>query len=478
MAHTPGLNAPAVADALDWPTFVSAYWDRRPVLYRAVRDAPYGEVDTFRAAVRAADPSRGGPVLTPNVQFTVERVQRTAPGDHLPAAGDGSFDGYEQRLAGLLGGRRYALVAHCFHAFDFGLWSRQRSFWAPLWHHVGLPYVSAITTLFHGTYEHSPVGVHRDRYATFMFVLRGRKRMRFWPARPWSEPVTTVLDYDRYRSGSFAVEVGPGDLLYWPASYYHVGESAGDEPATSVNVGVPREVSGAVAVPDLFGDLDPLWVGDPAAGVDRLSPLPATPFAPGPGPDGRLPATLPAGLRQATARLRGFARDGGLRARTAALSVRFWTAAGFRPVPPPAPARPLHDDAWVRAVPGSPVLWSPAGSATVVGANGHTVWTAARPAAVERLLAPLADGRPARVGRLLAAGPDDGAGAATHDGSGGPAPDRSGAAAAGGSWAGAPDGSRPDAPLPATRAGTRRLVELLVSFRGLRAGASDDADGR
>ncbi|GAA3739463.1 hypothetical protein GCM10022225_23250 [Plantactinospora mayteni] len=437
----------AVVDGdLDWDTFVASYWDRRPVLYRAVSNPPFEEAATFWTAVLAAEPSRGGPALTPNAQFTVERFQRVEAGDQLPAGDDGSFDGYQERLADLLGGRRYALVMNCFHAFDYGLWSRQRLFFAPLWQRVGLPYVSAITTMFHGTYEHSPVGVHRDRYGTFMFGLRGRKRMRFWTGRPWSEPVTTVLDYAPYRSESFAVEIGPGDLLYWPASYYHVGESAGTEPATSVNVGIPREASGVLAAPELFADVDPVRIGDPTAGLGQLDPVPAALYAPGPDPDGRLPDALPASLQQATVQLRGFARDGELRDRTTALSLRFWTAGGFRPVPPPAPARRLDDATPVRTVPQTPLLWSAAETGTMLAANGQVLRTAVRPAGVRRLLASLAGGRVVRVGALLdtvVGGPGSGAA-------------RSGAT-----------GSDRTAPLPATRDGVRELLALLVGCRGL-----------
>ncbi|BCL17365.1 JmjC domain-containing protein [Micromonospora sagamiensis] len=420
---------------LDWSTFVSTYWDRRPVLYRALPEPPFTPADTFHAAVRAAGPARGGRLFTANLQFTVERLQQTEPADRLPTGDDGSFDGYQRRVADLLDGRRYALIMNCFHAFDFPLWDRQRVFFAELWRRVGVPYVSAITTLFHGTYEHSPVGVHRDRYATFMYVLRGRKRMRFWARRPWHDPVTTVLDYQPYLADSFAVEVGPGDLLYWPASYYHVGESAGVEPATSVNVGVPREVSGAVAVPDLFGDLDPLRVGDPTAAVDQLDPVVAGVFAPGPGPDGRLPAGLPAALRQATDGLRASARDGRLRDRGTELSLRLWTAGGFRPAPPPAPTTPLDDDTRLRVRPESPPRWAPARAGTMIGANGHTTRTALRPAGVRRLLVALADGPPARVGDLV----DD---------------------------------------VDAPRKDVRDLLELLVGFRALQVAAPGARDGR
>ncbi|CAM5449926.1 hypothetical protein SBADM41S_06325 [Streptomyces badius] len=228
-----------VEKSFDWDTFTERFWDRRPVLYKAVDAVPFAEPEVFRAAVLGSRPPH--PLAVPgNLQFLVRRRQQTRPHDYLPEPSDGSFDGYEQRMADRLGGRRYALVVHRFHSFSHPLWDRAQRFYAGLWERVGQPTHSAGSTMFHGSYEHSPVGVHQDRFATFMFCVRGTKRMRFWAERPWSDPVHTVLDYQPYLASSFVAEVEPGDLLYWPSRYYHVGESAGDAPATSVNVGIPR----------------------------------------------------------------------------------------------------------------------------------------------------------------------------------------------------------------------------------------------
>ncbi len=174
--------------------------------------------------------ARGRPYATKRAVHRRTRPTRRPPDGALPTDEDGSFDAYDARLAARLDGRRHALVVNGFHAFDPALWSRERAFFDPLWRAVGLPLTGAITTLFHGTYEHSPVGVHKDRFATFMFGLRGRKRMRFWPRRPWDEAVSTKTDYARHTAASVYADVGPGELLYWPADYYHVGESAGSAP--------------------------------------------------------------------------------------------------------------------------------------------------------------------------------------------------------------------------------------------------------
>lgn len=254
-----------VEEGLDWERFAAESWDRRPVLVRGAGE-PFAEHEVFAAAV-AVSTRRGPDAMPAFTQFTVDRDQLAEPAGLLPEAADGSFEGYERRMREALHGRRYALVAQRFHELHPPQWARERDFYAGLWERVGQPVQGAITALFHGSYEHSPAGVHRDRYATFMFVLRGRKRMRLWAECPWSRSVTTMLDYGAYLGSSFVVEVGPGDLLYWPSRFYHVGENCGDGgAATSVNVGVPCEGRLAAA------ELPQLWGSPPGRCPARVRP--------------------------------------------------------------------------------------------------------------------------------------------------------------------------------------------------------------
>ncbi|WP_163507246.1 JmjC domain-containing protein [Fodinicola acaciae] len=363
-------------ESLDWDVFADRCWDRQPVLVRRLPRPPFEPHEVFQAAVLAGRPPRPDR-FAPNAQFTVERRQQVVPGDFLPEPSDGSLAGYQKRVAELVGGRRYALILHAFHAFSYPQWQRERDFYAGLWQRVGQPLSGAITTMFHGTYEHSPVGVHKDRFATFMFGLTGRKRMRFWPGRPWSEEVSTVLDYQPYLAESFAVEVGPGELLYWPSSYYHVGESAGDGPATSVNVGVPRENHRAsYDLDDLVLDLDPATVADAANALGQF-PRPDAPLSVATADDA-LDDSLPPVFAEALSYFRTFAID----ERTVDRSLRHRTAGGFRPVPPPEVRRDLPDTTTVRR---AAELVSADG---LCAANGHTVrLVPATAAVVDRLRA-------------------------------------------------------------------------------------------
>ncbi|MER5728315.1 cupin domain-containing protein [Streptomyces sp. NPDC002138] len=384
---------------IDWAEFAALHWDRHPVLFKAVRPEPFELREVFAATALAARPP-GAYLMPPNAQFAVGRFQQSEPANWFPRAEDGTFDGYRQRLDSELAAfskeRRYALVVHAFHAFHAGQWERERAFLEPLWERTGLPLSGAITTLFHGNYEHTPVGVHKDRFATFMFALEGRKRMRFWRERPWTEPVTTVLDYQPYLTGSFTAEPEPGDLLYWPADYYHVGESVDGGAATSVNIGVPREAHRAVYdVDDLLLGKAPDAMVDPDVGLVRLPAATAPLSVPEQPSDGALPEALEQTLRV----FQEYHDPARMRDRVASVSLRNWSASGLCPVPPPEAPRPLDDGTPVRA--RARVLHQPVTGAVLCAANGNVLRAELTERQVERLLDRLAEGESSPVGDLL-----------------------------------------------------------------------------
>ncbi|WP_097886771.1 JmjC domain-containing protein [Streptomyces sp. st140] len=372
-----------VEKSFDWDAFTERFWDRQPVLYKAVDAVPFAESEVFRSAVLGSRPPHPLAV-SGNLQFLVRRRQQTRPHDYLPELSDGSFDGYEQRMADRLGGQRYALVVHRFHSFSHPLWDRAQRFYAGLWERVGQPTHSAGSTMFHGSYEHSPVGVHQDRFATFMFCVRGTKRMRFWAERPWSDPVHTVLDYQPYLASSFVAEVEPGDLLYWPSRYYHVGESTGDAPATSVNVGIPRrEHRPYYEIKDLFRGTRPA----------ASAPL----FTPDAAPGGRLAAELPTALADAVDAFAARLDQDRFADRATELALRVRTAGGFWPTEPPAPPRPLDDDTPVRGC--APLLPAPGEGPRRWATGGH-VTSGATNAEALAVLRRLDAGEAVRVGEL------------------------------------------------------------------------------
>lgn len=320
----------AVEHKLDWDQFVSTWWDRAPVLFRGMSPTPFVESEVFQAAVTAGTFDQC--LTTPLASVVVDGAKESLPGPLLPASDDNGFNGYEDRIAQILGsGTSYALTITWLHCLDQALWTRERDFLAPLWQQVGLPVTGAITTLFHGPYTSTPIGVHKDRFATCMLGLRGRKRMRFWSARPWSSDVSSVQDYRDYLEKSFTADVGPGEFLYWPAEYFHVGEGLDDVPATSVNIGLPRtEHTAGYEVQDLLTNTPFRTLidsqADPATGYPPVNaPLRSS----GPDSTGLLASGLPKSFHEAAKLL----SSEGLVEHARAVSQRRWSAGGLQPTP-------------------------------------------------------------------------------------------------------------------------------------------------
>jgi hypothetical protein len=387
----PSLRLYDEVTELDWDRFVVRWWERRVVVLRAPCEMPFPLSDVFACAVEAGRRQLDATydvAARRATQFSIEERQEAFVEPWLPFTSDGDFAGYAARLAPALGGRRYALVISGFHGNSFAVWSRARAWFAPLWRRIGLPSTGAITTLFHGDYESTPVGVHKDRFATFMFVLSGRKRMRFWPARPWDEPVSTITQYDAHLGSSFAVDVGQGDFLYWPSSYYHVGESSGGL-ATSVNVGVPIDEHEAAYVTNalLLGVAEDADLPDAArrramARFGRARPLVRGVLT----GDGHLSATLPAALRGAVTQLQRLAAAREMAEQVRASWLSRESAAGFEPSPPAARRVQLRDGDRLRNDRESPVLIAPAREdrghrdGWLCAANGHVMRVVGHPA--------------------------------------------------------------------------------------------------
>ncbi|MCD9030912.1 hypothetical protein LDO32_04085 [Luteimonas sp. Y-2-2-4F] len=343
--------------ALDWDRFVRTWWDRGPVVFRGLGEPAYPPDAVLRAVARARPTPEE---REQRVRFVLDGRQLTQLQPWLPGPGDADFDAYARRVRQRAGAPcDYALIVNTLHRHGYGVWDAGRRFFHGLWERVGVPGSGAISTLFHGNYERTPVGVHKDRFATFLFVLQGRKRMRFWSQRPWTEAVATRVDYAQYLDASFAIDMAPGDVLYWPSDYYHVGETAGDGHATSVNVGIPRHEH------RLAYDLDGMMsLLPPATAPDGGSAAASMFAAPGDG----LPPAMAAALDDVRSQLRADR----LRSGMLALHLQLLTGAGFAP-PPPLASTPMPADGDGLRLRDArfPIAWVRDDGGALCGACGH-----------------------------------------------------------------------------------------------------------
>ena len=359
-----------------WSRFHRRVWERRGTVLEAPLPEPLASPEhVFDCLVDASERWRAGDrAFVP--EFCVDHAQVLADvGRYLPSPADRSVEGWVARVTAGLGGRTFGLVVDDYQVHDEPLWRRLCGFASGLYAFTGLPGEQAKAALFLGNYDRTPFGLHRGRSTNFMFVLDGVKRIRAWPGAFFrgKEDLTNRLDYARHNAGSVVLEGRPGDVIYWPSPWWHIGEDAGG-------------LSVAVSLM-LFMEPRP-WV-DLARVLERELAS-------------RLGGRHRGGVRAALQAARKISRDPALERALGAARLNHRTGFGFSAVPAPAPPRILRDDAVVQGHPDAPIRWARVAGEVVCSANGHAFVVPDDPR-VPILLRRLNAGQPLRVGQVTAA---------------------------------------------------------------------------
>jgi hypothetical protein len=355
-----------------WASFARRYWEREPFLFRgALPQLPASPDSILAVMAEMGEHARAGTIESLIQCFREDGFMLSGPaaGRHLPAPQDRSAGAYADRLTRRLG--RFALLLNDVLAYDAGLWLRIRQFLRGLQREV--PGLFCRSGLFFGNYESTPFGIHRDDVGALMIVLEGRKRIHAWPGAYFEERPEgwNSLDYHRYLPDAVTLEGGPGDVLYWPSGYWHVGASDGDL-TISLNLGVQQEDPKAEAAEELLARLEE------AVATECDSPL--------------------ARLRAEMERLE---RSGDWEEALRRRRLERESAGGFETVPPPLPLAALADETVINGSLDFPVLWMPAPNREIrCAAHGHSFTIPADPRII-RLLERLNDGAPARVAELI-----------------------------------------------------------------------------
>lgn len=104
--------------------------------------------------------------------------------------------------------------------------------------------------VFLGRYKTTPRGIHRDSADTYMHILTGRKRLFFWSPEQISDQLPfdgptgqeTLLGYDlvSLQQSAVCIEAGPGDVIFWPAEYWHLCDNHKPTDCIALNIGLHR----------------------------------------------------------------------------------------------------------------------------------------------------------------------------------------------------------------------------------------------
>ncbi len=374
-----------------WSSFRESHWEKVGAVLTQPFVMPIATPDeSFACLVEASDRFRSGD-RSVQLEFCIEHAMLLADvGRFLPEASDESAAGYAARVTPLIDGRRFGLVVEDVHAYDATLWLRLREFLRGLFEHTGLPGDACKATVFLGNYDRTPFGLHRGSSANFMFVVDGVKRMRTWPDAFFGgkEDLTHRLDYARFNDDSIVMDAQPGDIIFWPSDYWHIGESVDGGMSSAVSVALFMTPRPAEDVAKRAAGFVHAHLSDDAPSANL-----ATREAP-------VKRITREAARALTA-LAAAARDERLERALRVNLLNKLTAFGFERPPRPLATAALSDDHVVRADPAYPVLWMPdVDDEVLVSACGHAFNVAASPH-VLGLIAALNTGAPSRVGDLM-----------------------------------------------------------------------------
>lgn len=224
--------------SVPWPAnFGTAIWEKCPGVFEDSGSGLHDECTVFEGIVRAADDFRSGAMRDHHdLKFHVGDAVVVDPSPYLPNGSD-NLDQYLARLRHLLSERPFTLLINNFQEFSPDMCRRLRLFARNILEHLGmLPAGMVSSHVLLARYGVSPFAVHKDPNSVFTFMVRGRKTLRVWPfealahrtKRPFARHRQVNLynfDYRPIQSTGLPLEGDIGNVLYWPSTFWHVGEA-------------------------------------------------------------------------------------------------------------------------------------------------------------------------------------------------------------------------------------------------------------
>ena len=389
------MNEARIDSATFWQHFSEDIWGRKPLALRGFCAPPLSSEKLLQLVVRCCDPTSAACGV--RVQLFIDGKDQAGHlcGEHVPREKDGSFEGFDRRMKGMLDGADYFFFIRYPEALDFPLWDWSRCFLARLYEHVGMDTLGAYQSIFFGDYRKTPFGVHCDHEDIFQIPILGRKVLRCWHGdyAAGHPRFVGALDVEEFIADSFVLEGWPGDILYWPSQIWHVAESPGGLTA-SLSLGLCRSDHDIPLAQRLLEEVtNARWDELRAApGPKHSAPLPFEPH--------RLQAnaqTVPGPLTEAARRIRSWLDE----RRVASRWLRTVTGSGFLRVPEPRKGESITIADTIRRLDGNPMAWIRAWDRELeVSVNGLSTTAPADPL-IESLLERLDDAGPMPVAALL-----------------------------------------------------------------------------
>lgn len=207
--------------------------------------------DVMRALRSARNAMRRGEVSNLGIWLDGRAAHWDFP-HWLASDQDLTLDGYINRVLSQSSADFFCYSQFNLQTYDFAIWDWASRFAHSYAERVGRPDGEVDVDMFLGRYPMTPRGIHRDTADTLMFVLSGRKRLLFWPSEMFEHDARQVGQHgleelptvtaDACREKAIILEGGSGDVFFWPADYWHIGEAQdATQSSLALNIGFNRK---------------------------------------------------------------------------------------------------------------------------------------------------------------------------------------------------------------------------------------------
>lgn len=182
----------------------------------------------------------------------------------LASASDHSVDTYVSRVLAQADASSFCYSQFNVQVYNSSIWEWATKFSKSYCDKVGWPRGEVDVDMFLGQYPRTPRGIHRDSADTLMFILKGTKRLLFWPADRFNDHIMKTglpgveslpgVSSEDYLEDAIVLEGGEGDAFFWPSDYWHVSEAA-DQPSSSMALNMSFHQSPSQTIVDATAEL-------------------------------------------------------------------------------------------------------------------------------------------------------------------------------------------------------------------------------
>lgn len=227
-----------------WNEFRGKHWEKYPGTFKGLFDTP------FITPARMFDAIIGMPSYEASDRFWAADTdtptkradfQETPLATHGPRREDQSLKGFFSRVHKQMGGRQVGLNLHGLEKSQPEIWFQFRKFIHDLNKITGeFPSDQWDIDAFLGTYKSTPLCIHQDNASVFAIGVMGHRTYHTWPDDYFKKGDAALSTLDMkilqpHLDQATSMELGPGDLVYWPSSNWHFVTSDG-QPSAIISV--------------------------------------------------------------------------------------------------------------------------------------------------------------------------------------------------------------------------------------------------